>query len=36
MTTLKQFPGFEGIVDMANAVSKKTVDTTKVKKEDET
>ena len=32
---LKQFPGFEGIVDMANAVSTKTVDTTKAKEEDE-
>ena len=32
---LKQFTGFEGIVDMANAVSTKTVDTTKAKEEDE-
>ena len=36
ISKLKQFPGFEGIVGIANSLSQKTPDSPKAKEEDET
>lgn len=36
ISKLKQFPGFDGIVGIANSLSQKTSDTPKTKEEDET